>query len=573
MKLSSSIRPGYTAFLSHSHKDREQVKWLAGVLEGYWVPGNSRRRIFLDRKSLIAGSLDVGIKRALDASEYLVICVSGSVPGSRWVTDEIEHFLGKENRPPERVLICRVGGRADKDPEGDERASGWIAALEKRLDRKPLEHLTPDLREESVEDATASALSLLAPMVGMADKDALLDRRARFLARSWRIASWLVVVLFASGAGVWWWLRTPDGAMWRHQRALITKAPGLKFDHTEWVGPAVLALARADEPKSARGLAAMVKGRFFYATMMLAIEAGVSVPDQEKVRMLVKEAGSDLGAGFPRAGLLGARVAGGEEERQQAWSAMQGKIGEEAWMRALAASGWWSEAMEAWERWRRSHPQDASEHFPLWLELHLLAEKPLDASVERGLRQEWLQRLEEDRSLYHIQIVLVDAALRRRVREPVWRELLAAVAAHAERKLSAGIDPGTAAQPLAAIVALAGLHDKASNLLRRTAYLEEAPLDNSHAEPLAFRALAEFAIGNESTAEPLFVSALAAANAPIESSRTWHEHFAVAQALVLAGQWRRATELPDMIGNEMTRRTLELELIVWWHLQKSSALR
>ncbi len=571
MRWLPSRKKGYDAFLSHCHEDKQQVLWLAGVLHAFWVPRRARRRVFLDRNSLVATSLDKGIKTALDASDHLVVCVSGSVPASHWVGAEIDHFLSLEGRDPERVLICRVGSSAGKDPEGDARASAWIANLETRLGRKQGDHLVPDLRSDSLEENTSSALSLLAPMVGMADKDALLDRRARFLARAWRISAAVAFALLLAGLAAAWWVRTSDGAMWLHQRTLIAKAPGLKFDYAEWVGPAVLALAQAGEPDQARGLASMVKGKYFHATMTLAIEAGVPAPDLAKVRLLLAEAGRELGSGFPCAGLLGARIAGGEAARLQAWDALRNRTGEEPWMRALAASGWWDEALDAWQKWKQSRPTEVEEHLSLWLELHLLADRRPDVDSERTLRQEWQSRVNESRSLYHIQNVLIEAGLRGKLNDPVWKDVTATVAREALAILSEGTTPGTAAQPVAALAAMAGLHEEAGEILRMTAYLKDAPLENDRAAPLAFRALAEHVLGNEKDSADLFSDSVIAANAPIEATRTWREHTMVAKAMAMAGRWRQATELPAMVGAEMSRHILELELITWWHLRKAAA--
>jgi hypothetical protein len=558
-------RAGYAAFLSHSHDDKDRVKWLAGLLEGYWVPGKRRRRVFLDRKSVVAGSLDDGIKRALDRSEFLILCVSGSVPCSRWVRKEVRHFLEKDGRSPDRVLICRIGRSAEEDPKGNAKASKWIAELEKTLAREPGDHLIPDLRG-TPGDTADSALSLLAPILGMADKDSLLDRRARFIARASRASVGLVVALLLAWVGIHSWLRTPEGAMWNHRRTLVAKAPGLKFDHADRVGPAVLALARADNPKAAKGLAAMVKGRPFHATMMLAVEAGVPSPNPDRVNEMVEESGNDVGAGFPLAGLLAARVVGSEEAKARAWAALEGRGGERNWMQSLAASGWWEESLQAWEDWKVARPDDVSEHYPMWLELHLLAGMPIDQGQSETNQSAWLEILRSEGSLFRIEGVLTNAALRGRLGEAAWEPLLVHLVAHASGKLDSGIDPGGGAQTIAAMAALAGRREEAQRLLGQTAYLESAPLDNWHAEPLAFRALAEWAVGNKSKADSLFESAIEAANAHIEASRTWGEHFAVARALVLAGKWREAAKLPPMLGAEMSRRTLELDLIEWWHL-------
>lgn len=557
--ITPARRPAYAAFLSHCHADKAKVTWLAGVLNSYWVPRKPRRKIFLDANVLIATSLSTGIKNALDDSRYLVVCASESATQSRWVADEVDHFLAKAGRSPEDVLICRVGHAGENQAVVD----AWIRQLEARLGRTPGDHLVPDLREGIVPDPLSAALSLLAPMVGMPDKHALLDHRSRFIARVVRGSVAAAMLLLAAAASAWWWLQTPPGAMWNHQRALVAKAPGLKFDYPAIVGPAVFALARTGHPDDARDLARLVKGRAFHDSMTLVIAAAQPSPQRAAVESLMNAKPEDLGAGYPLAALLGFRVLRGEDCWQRARQAYRSQVDSENWVEDLATAGLWPEAQAAWTAWRTTSKTVVEDAYPLFVRMHLLGDQPLSADPSAS-SVAWLAHLRSKRSVYEAQMLFTEAALQGRLNDSVFRPVLAEVLTITGNVLSEGYDPGRMGQPAIALALLAGLQDEARPLFQATAPVALQPLENDAAEPLAWRALAEHLQGNEEEATRLFANAIQAANAPIEATRTWKEHFAVASALVLAGKWKQATQLPAMIGTEMTRRELELQLIVWW---------
>lgn len=93
----------YAAFLSYSHKDSAQARWLHRRLETYRIPrrlvgtpgehGRVPARltpIFRDREELpAAGDLSERIRAALAASDHLVILCSPNSAASPWVAKEI----------------------------------------------------------------------------------------------------------------------------------------------------------------------------------------------------------------------------------------------------------------------------------------------------------------------------------------------------------------------------------------------------------------------------------------------------------------------------------------------------
>ncbi|WP_419317279.1 TIR domain-containing protein [Caulobacter sp. ErkDOM-E] len=98
-------RPQYRAFISYSHHDRKAAEWVHRAIETYraprrlttiggGAPTQSLTPIFRDRDELSASS-DLGevIRDALDRSEALILLCSPASANSRWVDQEVAHFL------------------------------------------------------------------------------------------------------------------------------------------------------------------------------------------------------------------------------------------------------------------------------------------------------------------------------------------------------------------------------------------------------------------------------------------------------------------------------------------------
>lgn len=120
-------RQRYKAFISYSHRDLKTAVWLHRALEAYRAPRKltrgqddgawrSLRPIFRDRDELSA-SLDLSeaIRTALDRSDALIVLCSPASAASRWVDQEVAHFLkGRDigriicviapSAPPEAVV-------------------------------------------------------------------------------------------------------------------------------------------------------------------------------------------------------------------------------------------------------------------------------------------------------------------------------------------------------------------------------------------------------------------------------------------------------------------------------------
>lgn len=115
---------GYFAFISYSHKDEKQAKWLHKRLEHYRLPTNLNGRddlpkrihpVFRDYNELKAGNLSEQIYDALRRSKYLIVICSPKAAQSEYVGKEIEYFksLGRTDK----IIPYIIEGKPfDDDP-------------------------------------------------------------------------------------------------------------------------------------------------------------------------------------------------------------------------------------------------------------------------------------------------------------------------------------------------------------------------------------------------------------------------------------------------------------------------
>lgn len=217
----------YDAFLSYAHKDKPTVVWLHKLLTAFWVPLKRRRRIFMDQESLPAGGgLSNQLKAALNDSRFIIVCCSKHSAESSWVNLEVKEFL--KTHPPENVLACLVG------PKTNDHTA--MPALIQEIERNLKDELfKPDLRGElqnfhkqALKVMSKEALSLLAPLVDLPDKESVFSQRKKktILAVSLIAAMLIALVSWVT------WIRSSEYKI----RELLSETPKL-----------VSAIRRSDE--------------------------------------------------------------------------------------------------------------------------------------------------------------------------------------------------------------------------------------------------------------------------------------------------------------------------------------
>lgn len=197
----------YWAFISYSSKDASWGRWLHGAIETYGIPAElvghhqttdghpAPKRfhpVFRDRDELPA-SADLGavIKKALEASHYLIVICSPNAAQSQWVNKEIETFLDLGRR--DHILAIIVDG----EPNTGDARECFPPALRR------FEPIAADARPEG-DGKTNAKLKLLAGMLGvnfdsLKQRDAL--RRRRRLMRI-TVGLGLLIALMATLIGV-----------------------------------------------------------------------------------------------------------------------------------------------------------------------------------------------------------------------------------------------------------------------------------------------------------------------------------------------------------------------------------
>jgi len=184
----------YWAFISYSSKDRRWGEWLHRRLESYPIPaefrglevfdgavlGKNLRPVFRDRDEL-SSSADLGeaIRKALEASRFLVVLCSKNAAKSKWVNKEIEDFqaMGKGDR----ILALILDGEPNATAQGRADDECFPPAL-----RYPAEPIAGDLRKEG-DGKERGFLKILAGIAQL-DFDKLYRRHERAQARKRLIA-------------------------------------------------------------------------------------------------------------------------------------------------------------------------------------------------------------------------------------------------------------------------------------------------------------------------------------------------------------------------------------------------
>ncbi|MBX7200365.1 MAG: TIR domain-containing protein [Rhodospirillaceae bacterium] len=150
----------YRAFISYSHADTKQARWLHRALESYRVParlvgretatgviGKRIGAIFRDRDELpVAADLSGEINQALDASQFLIVLCSPKSAQSKWVNQEVINF--KRLKGASSIIAVIVAGEpfAGDDTECFCPGLRFQVGDDGRLSGTPAEPIAADLR-------------------------------------------------------------------------------------------------------------------------------------------------------------------------------------------------------------------------------------------------------------------------------------------------------------------------------------------------------------------------------------------------------------------------------------------
>jgi TIR domain-containing protein len=204
----------YRAFISYSHADTAQAKWLHRGLESCRIDGDLAGRetksgpipktikpIFRDRDDFTAGhTLTEQTLAALDASSALIVLCSPAAAKSHYVNEEIRLF--KQRHPKRSVVPLIVDGKpGDPERECFPPALKFKVDAKGRIGKKPLELLAADAREEG----DGKALALAKVIAGLLDvtSDEVFRRSERERRRKARVRNGVIGVLaFLSAAAI-----------------------------------------------------------------------------------------------------------------------------------------------------------------------------------------------------------------------------------------------------------------------------------------------------------------------------------------------------------------------------------
>ena len=196
----------YRAFLSYSWGDKAWGERLHRWLERYRVPEGaapglppSRRlgKIFRDDEDMAAaGDIGAIVRRALEASENLIVVCSPRAAQSRWVDAEIAHF--KAHHPQRQVFAVIVDGEPNSPDPARECFPRSLRVRHGPDGEMPIEPVGVDVRRD---DRARVCARLAAGMLGV-DFDDLWRRDQRRAERRARARTLTLSILTATFAAL-----------------------------------------------------------------------------------------------------------------------------------------------------------------------------------------------------------------------------------------------------------------------------------------------------------------------------------------------------------------------------------
>jgi hypothetical protein len=552
----------YRAFLSYAHEDAESAVWLHRLLSRYWVPGHRRRRIYHDKRHGIAGSLGEQIEQALRAASFLIVCWSESAAGSTWVQEEINLFLAAHPQAlaENRVLVCRVGSAPSSR---DDRPPDLPDSLQQLIVR---DVFIPDLRGSPAQSTgrerrsfVADGLALLAPLVGMGDREQVLRIRLR-----WRLqaAALAVAALLTAGGGWIWrqrWLATPPGLLSQNIARAIAGARTQEINDTHLflTARAVGRLNRRDllEPLS-QMLGPDLRELFLAEGLVSLPVPACSVAAEALGRLR-----ADTAHTWPEPFVLVSRVC------RQGWidrvvlDPAPSQLADRA---VLLAHDGYPDRAGALTR-RRDFPAAQI----LDVRVAMAERTSAKSAAPAAELAAWIG--DEDRPTVRL-IKALDLAAELEGRglqgTTLDRQLLTTAAQIARGLPNRLFNNWGLKQRLAAQLARSGDVGEARRLLDATAPRQEAPfistVPDDDSVAWAWRGLAYHRVGGSALAVASFDAAERIAATPIPASRNWEEWGDLLASFAQAGDWTRAFRAVEAPREERARQLLRCRAVELW---------
>jgi len=194
----------YYAFISYSHKDKVIAKKLQKFLQSYHLPSKLQKAypnlpknlkpVFMDESNLVGTGLQEALNKNLDSSNYIIVICSPASAKSRYVNEEVTHFieLGRKSH----IIPLIVDGEPHAAEQSRECFPPALLALQEEY-----ELLGIDMTKFSRRD---SFLRVIATMLGL-DLDNFISWEARERKKRLVIfSSMAAVFVIIAGLLVWY---------------------------------------------------------------------------------------------------------------------------------------------------------------------------------------------------------------------------------------------------------------------------------------------------------------------------------------------------------------------------------
>ena len=183
----------YFAFISHSTKDQKTALWLRNKLVNYNIPTSVRKQyntpkrirpVFVYQTDLAGNVLGDALAKELNDSQYLIVICSPNGAKSKYVNDEVRHFI--DMRKADKIIPFIVAGTPHVDNPDEECFPP--ALLE--LSENGIELRGISLTEQSKQlgNKMGAVVNIIATMLGVRF-DTLWDWHRRKIKRTRTVAS------------------------------------------------------------------------------------------------------------------------------------------------------------------------------------------------------------------------------------------------------------------------------------------------------------------------------------------------------------------------------------------------